>query len=125
MLFFLNSNSRPRCDKPNDLDKFRRRLLEKAISYLSQVYFTIQKLIAKILFWAFGQSNPPKGRMRQNFFKIAREANLILAARQVCAIPQKQWAALSAAHQIRSEKSQSLMLVGIYDQARTFFQNSA
>jgi len=34
------------------------------------------------------------------------------------------WAALRAAHQIRSQKPESLILARIYHQARTFFQEN-
>ncbi|HLN18784.1 MAG TPA: recombinase family protein, partial [Patescibacteria group bacterium] len=81
--------------------------------------------------WIKEARNLPKIARENNLFskKVAAKeifgSNLILAARQARAIPQKQWAALSAAHQIHSEKSESLEIVRIYDQARTFFQNSA
>jgi len=39
--------------------------------------------------------------------------------------PQKHWAVLSAALQNRSQKSESFLMVCLYSEARTFFQNSA
>ncbi|MDD5489315.1 MAG: hypothetical protein PHP25_01360 [Candidatus Moranbacteria bacterium] len=64
--------------------------------------------------------------------KIAREANLTLSAKKVLEPnpknpkqkPQTPWAAINAAHKIRSQKTESMILVRIYNQARTFFQNS-
>jgi hypothetical protein len=64
--------------------------------------------------------------------KIAREANLILFNREarlggpngLDSKPKIQWAALAAAHEIPSEKSESLILAQIYHKVRTFFENS-
>jgi len=72
--------------------------------------------LAKILFWA-----KQKDRIS---FEIARETNLILSAREARAIPQKQWRFLQIAEQKTATISESLILVRIYNQARTFFQNS-
>ncbi|MDP1845885.1 MAG: hypothetical protein Q8L09_03990 [Candidatus Moranbacteria bacterium] len=38
--------------------------------------------------------------------------------------PQTHWAAINAAHKIRSQKPESLILVRIYNEARTFFQKN-
>ena len=62
--------------------------------------------------------------MRQNFLQIARETNLILSAREARATPQKPWRFLQIAAQKTAKISESLILVGIYDQARTFFQEN-
>jgi hypothetical protein len=81
---------------------------------------------AKILFDLLGKA---KDRI---YLKIAREENLTLSAKKVLEPkpknpkekPQTPWAAINAAHKIASEKPESLILVRIYNEARTFFQNS-
>jgi len=72
----------------------------------------------------------------QNIEKIARDSNLLekkvaakeifgsnlrLASRAVCGEPQNQWAALCAAQKMASKKSERLVLVYLYNSARTYF----
>jgi hypothetical protein len=68
-----------------------------------------------LIFWA-------KQMPRQNF-KIAREANLTLAAREAHGEPQKQWRFLKIAEEKTAKVSESLIWARIYNLARTFFQN--
>ena len=72
----------------------------------------------------------------QNIEKIARDSDLLekkvaakeifgsnlrLASRAVRGEPQNQWAALCAAQEMASKKSERLVLVYLYDSARTHF----
>ncbi len=72
----------------------------------------------------------------QNIEKIARDSNLLekkfaakeifgsnlrLASRALRGEPQNQWAALCAAHEMASKKSERLVLVYLYNSARTYF----
>ena len=72
----------------------------------------------------------------QNIEKIARDSNLLekkvaakeifglnlcLASRAARGEPQNQWAALGAAHEMVSKKSERLVLVCLYNSARTYF----
>jgi len=89
--------------------------------------FSISQAIKKQKFFLFlGKAN-----LRQNF-KIAREANLTLSAKKVFEPepknrkqkPQTPWAAINAAHKIASKKPESMIVVRIYNEARTFFQKN-
>ena len=65
--------------------------------------------------------------MRQEtefLLKIARELNLILAAREARATPQKQWRLLPIAAEKTAKISESLLMVSFYNEARTFFQEN-
>ena len=68
--------------------------------------------------------------------KIARDSNLLekkvaakeifglnlrLASRALRGEPQNQWAALCAAHEMASKKFERLVLVGLFDEIRTYF----
>jgi len=72
----------------------------------------------------------------QNIEKIARDSNLLdkkvaakeifgsnlrLASRALRGEPQNQWAALCAAHEMAFKKSESQVLVYLYNSARTYF----
>jgi hypothetical protein len=100
-----------------------RRPLEKAsLSGWSHFQYIIKSKLAKILF--IGQSKyyaRPKGELKIESKKIARDTNLILAAREARATPQNQWAALCAAHQMVGKKPLSQILVQLYRSARTYF----
>jgi hypothetical protein len=77
---------------------------------------------AKILFWA-KQTRAVGARKETEFLlKIARETNLILAAREARATPQKHWRFLQIAAEKTAKISESLILAQIYHKARTFFQ---
>jgi len=64
--------------------------------------------------------------------KIARETNLTLSAKKVLEQkpenpkqkPETHWAAINAAHKNAFEKPECLILVRIYNEARTFFQKN-
>ena len=81
--------------------------------------------------WIKEAANLPQIARESNLFRkkvAAKEifgSNLILAAREARATPQKPWRFLQIAAEKTAKISESLILVGIYDQARTFFQNSA
>jgi len=66
-------------------------------------------IIAKILFTSKANT------------KIAKDKNLFLASRALRGEPQNQWAALCAAQKMVSEKSERLVLVYLYNSARTYF----
>jgi len=66
--------------------------------------------IAKILFTS--KVNTKKSQMISNLF---------LASRALRGEPQNQWAALCAAQKMVSQKSESLVLVYLYNSARTHF----
>jgi hypothetical protein len=51
-------------------------------------------------------------------------SNLFLREREIEFTPQTQWAALRAAHVRSSEKNESLFLVSLFDQVRTFFMEN-
>jgi len=53
--------------------------------------------------------------------KIARDMNLFLASRALRGEPKNQWAALCAAQKMASQKSERLVLVYLYNSARTHF----
>jgi len=57
-------------------------------------------------------------------FKIAREANLTLTARQIAAEPQKQWKFLKTAEEKTGKIPESMILVWLYNEVRTFFQKN-
>jgi len=72
----------------------------------------------------------------QNIEKIARDSNLLdkkvaakeifgsnlrLASRALRGEPQNQWAALRAAREMASKKSERLVLAYLYNSARTYF----
>jgi len=75
----------------------------------------------------FGQSK----KTRRNF-KIAREANLRLSARKVIwgefknglNWAQTPWAAIQAAREKIGKISESLIVVWLYNEARTYFKNN-
>ena len=75
----------------------------------------------------------------QNIEKIVRDSNLLekkvaakeifgsnlcLASRALRGEPQNQWAALCAAQKMASKKSESLVLVRLFDQIRTYFERN-
>ena len=92
--------------------------------------FSISYLIhrAKILF-VLGKANTKRDRIS----KSHGMSNLLLAGKEArerapesgANAPQNrgqnQWAALRAAHQLASEKSESFLLVWLYNQVRTYF----
>jgi hypothetical protein len=59
-----------------------------------------------------------------NLFLANREARLC-APSGIDSPPENQWAALRAAHEMVSEKPKSMVLVSLYNSARTHFQQSA
>jgi len=98
------------------LTKTAIKISNRPVGYIS--------IIAKILFQA------------KQILKIARDSNLLekkiaakeifgsnlyLASRAVCGEPQNQWAALCAAQKMASKKSERLVLVYLYNSARTYF----
>jgi len=80
--------------------------------------------------WIKEARNLPQIARESNLFakKVAAKeifgSNLILAAREARATPQKPWQFLQIAEQETATISESLITVRIYNQARTFFQNS-
>jgi hypothetical protein len=70
--------------------------------------------------------------LKQNFQKIAREANLILAGKRISISnsknpeqkPQTHWAAINAEREKIAENGKSWNTEHIYNQARTFFQKN-
>ena len=71
-------------------------------------------------------------KTRQNF-KIAREANLVLANREAAirppsgldSSPKIQWAAVAAAHETALQKPSCFVLEYIYNKARTHFTENS
>ena len=110
-----------------DQDIEREIYLKKKAEFMSEkksLEERMQSLEQKRTGWVEPMENWIKEA--RNLPKIAREgnllekkvaakeifgSNLILSQRRASAIPQKQWAALSAAPQNRAEKSESLFLV--------------
>jgi len=58
---------------------------------------------------------------KANMKKLQGISNLFLASRALRGEPQNQWAALCAAQKMASEKSERLVLVYLYNSARTYF----
>ena len=81
--------------------------------------------------WIKEAGNLPQIARESNLFakKVAAKeifgSNLILAAREARAIPQKQWRFLQIAAEKTATISESLILVSLYSEARTFFQDLA
>ena len=87
----------------------------------------ISQLKTKQKFFLSGKAN------NKTEFQIAREANLRLTSGKVVwgelkngdTSPKKQWAAIEAAREKMGEISESLIIVSLYNQVRTYFtQNS-
>jgi len=83
------------------LTKTAIKISNRPVGYIS--------IIAKILFGA------------KQIQKSQGISNLRLASRAVRGEPQNQWAALCAAHEMVSKKSESQVLVWLYNSARTHF----
>jgi hypothetical protein len=75
-------------------------------------------IVAKILF--VGKANTKKSQVMSNLFLANREVRLA-APSGLDSPPQNQWAALRAAHEMVSEKPKSMVLVYLYNSARTHF----
>jgi len=58
---------------------------------------------------------------KANIKKSQGITNLFLASRAARGEPQNQWAAMAAAQKMASEKSERLVLVYLYNSARTYF----
>jgi len=98
---------------------FPRRPLKKTFLFVrAQPKYITNPKKAKILFVS-GKAN--RDRIS---FEIAREANLTLAARRVAAEPQKQWQFLKIAEEKTAKIPESLILVWLYNEVRTFFQKN-
>ncbi|OGY74556.1 MAG: hypothetical protein A2445_03785 [Candidatus Jacksonbacteria bacterium RIFOXYC2_FULL_44_29] len=73
-----------------------------------------------------------RGKKTRQNFKIAREANLRLSARKVIwgelkngsNWAQTPWAAIQAAQEKIGKISESLILVSLYNEIRTFFEKN-
>jgi replicative DNA helicase len=67
-----------------------------------------------------GKANTKKSQVVSNLFLSGREARL-RAPSGMDSSGQNQWAALRAAHEMVSEKPKSMVLVYLYNSARTHF----
>jgi len=78
------------------------------------------KNINKQKFFLFGKVNTKKSQVMSNLFLSGREAR-VCAPSGLDSPPQNQWAALRAAHEMVYEKPKSMVLVCLYNSARTYF----
>jgi hypothetical protein len=70
-----------------------------------------------------GKANTKKSQVMSNLFLANREARL-RAPSGMDSSGQNQWAALRAAHEMVSEKPKSMVLVWLYNHARTYFSKN-
>ena len=70
-----------------------------------------------------GKANTKKSQVMSNLFLANREARLC-APSGIDSEPQNQWAALCAAHEMASKKPKSMVLVWLYNSARTYFSKN-
>jgi hypothetical protein len=64
------------------------------------------------------------GKETEFLLKIVREMNLILVAREARATPHKHWRFLQIAAEKTAKFSESFLMVSLYSEARTFFQEN-
>ena len=107
-------------------------LLEKK-SWEEKIYNLEQKRtgwVEPMEKWIKEAENMPKIAREGNLFqkKVAAKeifgSNLILSAREARTLPQKHWAAHSAALENSEKIPESLKMVRLYHKVRTFFENS-
>jgi len=89
----------------------QRRLLKKS-SVVEYIFSIAKREIVNKQKFFLGQSK---------YKKSQGISNLHLASRALRGEPQNQWAALCAAHEMVSKKSESQVLVYLYNSARTYF----
>jgi hypothetical protein len=92
----------------------------KKVLRLVEHDFSISQAKRKQKFFLSGKANTKKSQVMSNLFLSSREARLC-APSGLDSSGQNQWAALQAAHEMASEKPKSMVLVSLYNSARTHF----
>ena len=92
----------------------------KKVLRLVEHVFSIAQPKRKQKFFLLGKANTKKSQVVSNLFLANREAR-VCAPSGMDSLGQNQWAALWAAHEMVSEKPKSMVLVSLYNSARTYF----
>ena len=92
----------------------------KKVLRLVEHAFSIAQPKRKQKFFVSGKANTKKSQVMSNLFLVNREARFCAPSGSENK-PQNQWAALRAAHEMVSEKPRSMVLVCLYNSARTYF----